>query len=106
MDIALTFVSQELRIDLERQKIVLHNARVLAQRDAESHRLQIANTGSPQIKNVNPGEKRLEGNNNDGSGLSNRNTLPRKSYKGSQLPSTPDANYEPQGWTPSLQRRK
>jgi len=100
---------EELLKDTERQRIVQHNAQVLALRDAQSHRLQIEEpsiakqtdpepqiTAKPTPEDSEPGEQQDP----------HRNPLPRKSFQAAQKPSTPDSDYTPQSWSPAGVRRR
>jgi len=95
---------EELFKDNERQRVVQHNAQLLALRDAQSHRLQIEDTAP--LTSQHSDQPRIEPLNVPQPPGQHRNPLPRKSFQTAQKPSTPDSDYTPQAWSPAAVTRR
>jgi hypothetical protein len=103
----LNRTAQELLRDGERQRIVQHNAEILALRDETSHRLEITDTEDKMHSDVvaAPMDHAQGISNPSDPSFINRNPLPKKTFQTAQKPTTPDADYSPQSWSPATRRR-
>jgi hypothetical protein len=102
---------KDLVRDAERQRTVQHNAQILALRDAESQSLRIAESGqrlrqTPFTTTTTDTNPALPSEMKKEEDKVTRNPLPKRSFKGPRLPSTPDADYVPQSWSPLSVRRR
>lgn len=99
---------EELLRDDERQRIVRHNAEILAIRDETSHRLEITDAEDKMRSDIVAAPMdRAQGlgiSNPSEPSFINRNPLPKKTFQTAQKPTTPDADYSPQSWSPATRR--